>query len=121
MDHFQPPLSRVRTKERIIEEYFAVIGHPTFRPAYLPRPPDAAFRLYLITNTVATDQSVGECVGHFRRIRTGAIDLLAKVCTHGRMKAIGVKIMVVTSATFDVSFFKLKKKKSRNMNSLVVF
>ena len=41
------------------------------------------------------------------------------------MKAIGAKIMVVTSATFDVDRLRLKKKKKKQkheeMNGLVVF
>ena len=42
---------------------------------------------------------------------------------HARMKAIGVKIKVVTSAAFDVDRLRLKKKKQKDeqMDGLVVF
>ena len=53
------------------------------------------------------------------------MDPLAKACTHARMKVIGAKIMVVTSATFDVDRLRLKKKKKKQkheeMGGFVVF
>ena len=47
-----------------------------------------------------------------------------KVCTHSQMKAIGVKITVVTSAAFHVGLFglkKVKKQKDEQVDGLVVF
>ena len=41
------------------------------------------------------------------------VDLLAKACAHKGMLAIGVKTMVITSATFAVGVFNLKKKKKQ--------
>ena len=54
---------------------------------------------------------------------TASIRSMAKACTRARMKPIGVKIMVVTSATFDVGRLGLKKKKQKHeeTNGLVVF
>ena len=56
------------------------------------------------------------------------VDLLAKGSTHGGIKAIGVKTMVITSAIFAVGLFNLKKKKKKKkkkkheqMEGLVVF
>ena len=51
------------------------------------------------------------------------IDLLVKGTVHARMKVIGGKIMVKTSATSDVSCLtkslkKKKKKKKMKMNNL---
>lgn len=54
------------------------------------------------------------------KIRMGAIDSLANTCMHTQMKAIGVRIMFVTSATFDVGYLRLKKKKQK-MDGLVNF
>ena len=53
------------------------------------------------------------------------MDPLGKACTHARMKAIGAKIMLVTSAIFDVDRLRLKKKKKKQkheeMGGFVVF
>ena len=49
----------------------------------------------------------------FTKIRRDTIDPLAKARTHARMKAIGVKITVVTSAALDVGLFRLRKKKKK--------
>ena len=52
------------------------------------------------------------------------MDPLTKACTHARMKVIGAKIMVVSSATFDVDRLRLQKKKKQKheeMSGLVVF
>ena len=50
---------------------------------------------------------------------------LAKACMHALMKAIGVKISVVTSATFDIGCLRLKKRKEEQkdeeMDGLVIF
>ena len=37
------------------------------------------------------------------------------------MKVIGVKTMVITSATFAIGVFNLKKKKHEQMEGVVVF
>ena len=50
----------------------------------------------------------------FFPLEWGTVDLLAKVCAHAGIKAIGVKTMVITSATFAVGHFNLKKKKKKN-------
>ena len=54
-----------------------------------------------------------------------AVDLLAKACAHA---GIGVKNMVITSATFVIHIFNLRKKKKKKkkekheqMDGLVVF
>ena len=60
----------------------------------------------------------------FFPVERGMVDLLAKVCAHVGMKVIGVKTMVITSATFAIGVFKLKKKKKKKheqMEGLVVF
>ena len=51
--------------------------------------------------------------------------LLAKACAYTGIRVIGVKTMVITSATFAVGFLNLKKKKKKKkheqMEGLVVF
>ena len=58
----------------------------------------------------------GSCQGLV--VEQGMVDLLAKACAHGGIKAIGVKTTVITSAIFAVGLFNPKKKKHE---SLVVF
>ena len=47
------------------------------------------------------------------------------MCAHAGMKVIGVKTMVITSATFAVGMFNLKEKKKKQkheyVEGLVVF
>ena len=63
----------------------------------------------------------------FFPVERGTVDLLAKACAHAEIKAIAVKITVITSAIFAVDVFKLKKKKKKKkkkheqMEGLVVF
>ena len=59
--------------------------------------------------------------GAFHEGLTGAMEPLEKTRTHARMKAIGVKIKVITSAAFDVDRLRLKKQKNEQMDGLVVF
>ena len=56
------------------------------------------------------------------KIQTDTINLLAKAYTHVQMKAIGVKITIVTSASLNVGHLRLKKKKQKDeqMDGLVV-
>ena len=55
------------------------------------------------------------------------VDLLAKVCAHSGIKAIGVKTTVITSAIFAIGLLNLKKKKKKKkkkheqMEGLVIF
>ena len=62
----------------------------------------------------------------FFPVELGTVDLLAKGCTHGGIKAIGVKTTVISSAIFAIGLFNLKKKKKKKkkheqMEGLVVF
>jgi len=60
----------------------------------------------------------------FFPVEQGMVDLLAKVCAHTGIKAIGVKTTVITSAIFAIGFFnlkKMKKKKHEQMEGLVIF
>ena len=61
----------------------------------------------------------------FTKVRIDMIDPLAKACRHARMKMIGVKITVVTSAAFNVGLLGLKKKKKlqkdEQIDGLIVF
>ena len=49
----------------------------------------------------------------FFPVEQETVNLLAKALAHTGMEAIGVKTMVITSATFAVGVFNLKKKKKR--------
>ena len=54
-------------------------------------------------------------------VEQGTVYLLAKVCTHTGIKAIGVKTTVINSAIFAVGLLNPKKKKHEQMEGLVVF
>ena len=47
----------------------------------------------------------------FFPVERGMVDLLAKARAHARIKAIGVKTTVITSAILAVDLLNLKKKK----------
>jgi len=47
----------------------------------------------------------------FFPVEQGMVNLLGKMCAHAGIKAIGVKPTVITSASFAVFIFNLKKKK----------
>ena len=55
----------------------------------------------------------------FLPVEQGTVDLLEKVCAHAGKKVTGVKTTVITSATFAVGVFNLKKKKKHEQ--MVVF
>ena len=48
----------------------------------------------------------------FFPVERGTVNLLAKACAHAKIKAIGVKTTVITSAIFAVGVFNLKKKRN---------
>ena len=62
---------------------------------------------------------MGWCVGLFTKIQAGTIDPLEKARTHAQMKAIGVKIAIITSDVLDVDRLRLRKKQKKQKHEQI--